>query len=75
MPPLSLKKIFAATVGIIALSHLRAILRVIQSLHLWFCESLEGMNDFSGGARTAIAVYVLLLIVVVTLKLRDKHEQ
>jgi len=71
MQPLSLKKIFTAIVGIIALFHLKVILGVIQSLHLWFCENLEGMSDFSDGARTAIAVYVLLLIVVVMFKIAN----
>jgi len=72
MPPLSLKKIFTAIIGIIALFHLKDILRAIQSIYSWFGESMEGFNDFSDGARTTIAVYLLLLVVVVAFKIINK---
>ena len=72
MAPLSLTKIFAAIVGIIALFHLGRILNVIKSLYMWLCESFEGMNDFSEGARAAIAMSLVLLGVVTTLRILEK---
>ena len=74
MPTLSLKKIFAAIIGIIALVHLRSILRVFQSVYSWLGESLEGLNDFSEGAQTAIAFCSVLLAVVVALRFLDKSQ-
>ncbi len=74
MPTLSLKKIFAAIIGIIALVHLRSILRVFQSVYSWLGESLEGLNNFSEGARTAIAFSSLLLAVVLALRFFDKSQ-
>ena len=72
MAPLSLTKIFSAIIGIIALFHLKDILRAIQSIYSWFGESLEGFNDFSDGARTAIAMNLILLMVVVAFKIINK---
>jgi len=72
MPILSLKKIFIAIIGIIILTHLRDILRVFQPAYFWLCESLEGLNDFSDGAQTAIAFSLMLLAVVLALRVFNK---
>ena len=72
MPTLSLKKIFLAITGIIVLWHLKAILNGIQSIHDWFCDSLDGLRDFDEGAQVAIAVAVLILIVVLILRAFNK---
>ncbi len=72
MPALSLKKIFAAIIGIIALVHLRSILRVFQSVYSWLGESLEGLNDFSEGAQAAIAFCSILLAVVLAVRFFNK---
>ena len=74
MPPLSLTKIFTAIIGIIALFHLKDILGSIQAIYYWFGENLEGFNDFSDGARTAIAMSLILLAVVVIFEVTKRKE-
>lgn len=72
MPPLSLKKLFLAIIGIIALSHLKVILNVIESIYEWFCDSLDGFRDFDEGAQTAIAITIIIIIVVLILRKFNK---
>ena len=72
MPTLSLKKIFAAIIGVLILIHLGDILRTFQPAYVWLCESLEGINEFQSGAQAAIAVCVLVLIVVIALRIFNK---
>jgi len=72
MPKLSLTKIFAAIVGIIMLLHLREIFGFIGSVFGWFAESLQFMRDFPEGAQAAIAVAMIGVIIVVTLRVFGK---
>ncbi len=72
MPTLSLKKIFTAIIGILILIHLGDILRAFQPAYFWLCESLGGINEFQSGAQATIAVFVLLLIVVLALRVFNK---
>jgi hypothetical protein len=72
MPTLSLKKIFTAIVGTIILIHLKDMLRALEPAYFWLCESLDGLRDFEDGAQAAIAVTIVILIVVLTLKVFNK---
>lgn len=72
MPTLSLKKIFTAIIGILILVHLKDILRGVQPVYLWFCDSLDGLRDFEDGAQAAIAVATIILIVVLALRVFNK---
>lgn len=69
---LSLKKIFTAIIGVLILIHLKDILRAVQPAYLWFCESLDGLNEFESGAQAAIAVMVIVLIAVLALRVFAK---
>lgn len=64
MEKLSLKKIGAIIVGIIALCHLKEILGAFGQIYSWFAESLEPIRDFPEGARAAIAFCTLLCMAV-----------
>ena len=72
MPTLSLKKISLAIMGIIALAHLRDILRVFQSVYAWLSKSLNGLNNFPEGAQAAIAFLSILLAIVLLLRFYER---
>ena len=72
MPTLSLKKIFTAIIGTLILIYLKDILRAVQPVYFWFCESLDKLRDFEDGAQAAIAVTVIALIVVIALRVFNK---
>jgi len=72
MPTISLKKIFTAIAGILILVHLKNILRAIQPVYFWLCDSLDGLRDFEEGAQAAIAFLSLLLIAVFVFKTINK---
>jgi len=72
MPTLSLKKIFTAIAGTLFLIHLKDMLRVIQPAYFWLCDSLDGINEFKSGAKAAIAVAAIGVIIVVALRVFNK---
>ncbi len=75
MPTLSLKKIFIAIAGIILLSHLKDITRAIQSIYLWFGESLDGIRNFDKGAQAAIAFYLIIFVIVLIFNGNNKRNR
>lgn len=72
MPPLSLKKIFLAILGILALIHRKEILETLEPIGWWFRDSLQGFYDFPRGAQSAIAFFILVLIAVLISNYKQK---
>lgn len=72
MPPLSLKRIFLAILGVLALLHRQAIVHALEPIGLWFSDSLMGFYDFPKGAQSAIAFFSLVLIAVLISNYRQK---
>ncbi len=75
MPPLSLKKIFTAIIGVLILIRLGDILRAVQPAYLWLCESLAELRYFSRGAQAAIAFNTILLIIILIFKWLNKETR
>lgn len=69
---MSLKKIFAAIIGTMFLIHLKDILRGLEPLYYWLCNSLNEINYFEEGAQAAIAVATIVSIVVLALRIFNK---
>mgnify|MGYP007030179222 CR=1 FL=1 len=72
MPPLSLKKIFLAVLGVLVLIHRRAMVNALEPFGVWFRDSLLGFSDFPKGAQSAIAFFSLVLIAVLISNYRQK---
>jgi len=71
MPPLSLKQIFLAILGILALIHRTEIFEALEPIGWWFRDSLFGLYDFPRGAQTAIAFLSLVFLVVAIVKYKS----
>ena len=72
MDKLSLRKIAAIIIGIIALCNLKEILRAFGRIYEWFADSLWAIRDFPEGAQTAIAILLIVLVVVLIAKAMNK---
>ena len=72
MAPLSLKKIFLAVLGILAIRHRHAIVNALEPFGLWFRDSLLGFYNFPKGAQSAIAFFSLVLIAVLISNYKQK---
>lgn len=72
MQPISLKKIFIAILGVVALVNLRDIRQGLEPFWWWFHESLLGLHNFPRGAQTAIAFMTMILVFVLLFKHFDK---
>ena len=72
MQKLSLRKIIRIVIVIFLLANLEAISSFLGSVCSWFATSLNGLNNFSEGAQTAIAVAITGLVIVVTLRVFNK---
>jgi len=70
---LSLTKIFIFIAGVILLINLKDIFKIIKTIHVWLAKSLDGLNQFSEGAQTAIAFTSILLVVVMIYKLIERR--
>lgn len=68
MQKLSLIKIFTFIIVVILLAYLKAISSFFGSICSWFAVALDGLNNFSKGAQTAIAFTSVLLVVVLIFK-------
>ena len=64
--------IFGLIVLIIVLVNAKPISKAFHSMAEWFTESLDGLNDFSPGAQTAIAFTSIVLVIVVIFKSINK---
>ena len=64
MERLSFRKISALIIVILLLVNLKAISFFFRTTFSWFAASIEGLNNFSEGAQTAIAFTSVLLVVV-----------
>lgn len=57
---------------ILLLVNLKAILNSVRSMCNWFATSLDGLNNFSEGAQTAIAFTSILMVIVMIYKFIQK---
>lgn len=64
--------ILGLIITLIALINLKAISNFLRSICSWFAASIDGLNNFSEGAQTAIAFTSVLLVVVLLFKLIQK---
>lgn len=64
MEKLSFRKIAALIIVILLLINLKAISNFLRSTFNWFATSIDGLNNFSDGAQTAIAFTSVLMVVV-----------
>ena len=72
MDKLSLKKIAAIIIGVIALCHLKELLRAFGQIYAWFADSLDAIRDFPEGAQASIAFLSLIFIAVLIVKAMNK---
>ena len=69
---MSLKKIFTAIAGVMVLFYFKDILRILEPLYFWLCDSLSEVRNWDEGLQATIAVTTLVLIVVLTLRAFNK---
>lgn len=72
MRKLSFWKISPVIIIIVLLANVKAISTALQSVCSWFVESLGYMRNFPEGAQAAIAVAIIGLVIVVTLRVFNK---
>lgn len=72
MKKLSSTKIFAFIVIVMLLANLSSVLKLFGAILVWFGKSINGLNQFSEGAQTAIAFLSILLVAVMIYKSVNK---